>query len=141
MLHIPFIELLGVASTVSNSQHHYDRMLEELRDPDKVYAAFIRVGQYSVELPKRLKPNLVKLFRRNNRKLFLERRSRGSLFYRYILFAYVFSVDIVLDMFSPKDKGYLVVQFFTAFHWPYIKGFRGEDVDEQTMRVTFYPRA
>lgn len=126
---------------MSNSQHSYDRMLEELRDLDKVYTDFMSVGQYSVELPKRLKPNLVKLFRRNNRKLFLERRSRGSVFYRYIHLIYVFWVDVVLDMFSPNDKGYLVVQFFTMFHWPYIKSLGGEDVDEQTMRVTFYSRA
>lgn len=126
---------------MTKNPDHYYRLLEELRDPDKVYAEFMRVGHYSVELPKILKPSLVKLFRRNNRKLFLERLSHGSRFYRYINFAYVFWVDIVLDIFSPKDKGYLVVQFFTEFHWPYIRSFGGEDVDEQTMRVTFYPRA
>lgn len=125
---------------MTNQYSDYDKLLDELRNMDQVYANFMKDGQYSVDVSKKLKRNMGKVFIRNNRTLKLKHRSRRSLFSKYVYFGYVFWVDIIVHIFTPKDKGYRVVRFFSMAFWEYIKTFHGEDIDDKTMRVTFYAR-
>lgn len=125
---------------MTNRYRDYDKLLDDLRDLDQVYANFMKNGQYSVDVSKKLKRDMGKIFIRNNRRLMLKHRSRRSLFSKYVYFGYVFWVDIVVNIFTPKDKGYRVVRFFSMGFWEYIKTFHGEDVDDETIRVTFYAR-
>ena len=121
-------------------QKNYDEMLEDLREPDKVYEEFIKNGYYVVNISRKFKGKLKKLFLHNDRKLKLRNKMYNGFLSKQLYFAYIFWVDIVLDVFSPHDKAFLVVQYFSEFFWHQIESLKREDVGDSTIRVTFYPR-
>jgi len=121
-------------------QKDYDEMLEDMKDPDKVYEEFMNNGYYTVDISLKFKSKLKKLFLQNDRKLKLRNKMYNDFLSKQLYFAYVFWVDIILDIFSPHDKEFLVVQYFSEFFWHQIESLKGEDVDDSTIRVTFYPR-
>jgi hypothetical protein len=119
----------------------HEDMLQELRNPEALWARVVQSGYYAVEVDKGNKSKIARQFKVNNRTLYLMKRSQEGMLWRIYLAGYLFWQDIILGSFSKKDNGYLVVEYFSRMFWPRILSYKGEDVDENTIRVTFFPKS
>ncbi len=124
----------------TGDQSNINNFPEKSRDFDELLTQFYERGCYSVVMPIIFRRNFQNFCKRHKRIVKLQYKSYRNKFFKFPFLVYSFWCMVVLDMFEPRDNGYLAGCDFFGVFLPNIKGIKGEEVDETNYRVTFYPR-
>ena len=129
------------SKTTGNSDaSSYPKLRHFLANTDGIYAHFMTTGNYSVEMPSKLRKRLDKFYRRHRRQKSLERLAHGNFIFIPCVLVYSFWHMVLMDPFELKNENYQICCAFLSGFWAGIRKVKIERVDEQTMRVVFLAR-
>ena len=126
---------------ISISFKDHEKLIEQLRNYESLRLKFYQSGGLEIEILRQYKSSFAKAYLRAKKSYNLQRYSGRNIFYRYYYYLWVFWDTVVLDSFEPRDKGYIAAIYFLRMFGRDIKSFDGEDIGDDSMRITFYPRA
>jgi hypothetical protein len=126
---------------ISISFKDHEKLIEQLRDYDSLRLKFYQSGGLEIEILRQFKSSFAKAYLRAKKSYNLQRESGRNIFCRYYYYLWVFWDSVVLGAFEPRDKGYIAAVYFLRMFGRDIEKFGGEDIGDNSMRITFYPRA
>ena len=126
---------------ISISFKDHEKFTEQLRDYDSLRLKFYQSGGLEIEILRQYKSSFAKAYLRAKKSYNLQRDSGRNIFYRYYYYLWVFWDSVVLSIFEPRDKGYIAAVYFLRMFGRDIENFGGEDIGDDSMRITFHPRA
>jgi hypothetical protein len=126
---------------ISISFEDHENFIAQLRDYDSLRLKFYESGGLEIEILRQYKSSFAKAYLRAKKSYNLQRDSGRNIFCRYYYYLWVFWDSVVIGTFEPRDKGYIGTVYFLRMFGKDIETFDGEDIGNESMRITFHPRA